>query len=193
MTQPPEETQKKKSNLYRFKNTAASSGLGNSIFQKYADEETTKILNALKILVSNQYDKEQGSTVKKNIVKIVIKVLLLYEDKQLEAENFQEIYALFRKICALIKNTYYRELTKLTKGPLDKQSAMRISEFGEEMEGNLITLLSKFVSPKTQQRIHVIFGYLKNVDFVTQSFSDPIFSQIVIVLAYYLDKYPPTL
>jgi len=181
---------------YRMKNTMTSSSLGNTIFQKYADEETTKLLSALKALVSNQYDKEQGHTVKRNVIKIVIKVLLLYEDKQLAAENFQEIYSLFRKICALIKNTYYRELTKKqtpVNTPLDRQSAARISEFGEEMEENLVNLLNKHVSPKTQQRIHDIFGYLKNEEFVIKSFGDPIFSQIVVVLAYYLEKYQPTL
>eukprot|EP01103_Thecamoeba_quadrilineata_P006956 TRINITY_DN16713_c0_g1_i1.p1 TRINITY_DN16713_c0_g1~~TRINITY_DN16713_c0_g1_i1.p1 ORF type:complete len:210 (+),score=53.86 TRINITY_DN16713_c0_g1_i1:53-631(+) len=183
---------KKKSMQYRMKNTM-SSNLGNTLFQKYSDEETTKILNALKMLVTNQYDREQGKLVKKNIIKIVIKVLLLYEDKQLATENFQEIYTLFRKICALIKNTYYRELTKLTQGPLDRDSAKRISEFGEEMEANLCALLQRFVTPKTQQRIHVIFSYLKNEEFVIKSYSDPIFSQIVVVLAYYLEKYQPTL
>lgn len=169
---------------------AANSGVGKALFKKFADEETVTLLSVFRAMVTRYSDEKVGKAMQKNVVKIFVKVLILYEDKVLTEENFQEIYGLFRKMCSLLKNSFWNLKANNQSGSeIDDTTSQRIVQRLLEMQICLNTLLTPKLTSTSIIRMNEIFTLMATEKFVKFIFSDEDFETMVKIFAYYLNHY----
>eukprot|EP01099_Mayorella_cantabrigiensis_P004956 TRINITY_DN3820_c0_g1_i1.p1 TRINITY_DN3820_c0_g1~~TRINITY_DN3820_c0_g1_i1.p1 ORF type:complete len:247 (-),score=61.05 TRINITY_DN3820_c0_g1_i1:336-1013(-) len=169
---------------------AANSGVGRALFKKFADEETVHLLAIFRAMVTRYSDEKTGKAMQKNVVKIFVKVLILYEDKILTEENFQEIYGLFRKMCALLKNSFLNlKANNQTGSELDEATNQRIVARLKEMHSSLHVLLSPRLTSSSLTRMNEIFALMATEKFIKFIFADQDLENMVKIFAYYLNHY----
>mmetsp|Transcript_27601 Transcript_27601/g.30731 ORF Transcript_27601/g.30731 Transcript_27601/m.30731 type:complete len:237 (+) Transcript_27601:70-780(+) len=171
--------------MYRKKkgmaSAAASSSLGKQLIYKFVDKETLDLLNTVKIMVGRENNPKFAKTLKKDIIKIAVKVLMLYEDKKLTDDSFNSLVSGFRRICASVRNGYK---TNTLKG----KRVERVSELIGEFSIGIRKILTGLISPKTDKRIESICLYISDVKFLNTVIAYPEFDKIACTLAYYLEE-----
>ncbi len=97
---------KRKSWLFQKKKAIASktatSSLGKALFKKFVDKETVLLLKTIKIMVTKEDGPKKAKEINNNILKLAVKILLLYEDKSLVPESFEGVTFLFQRICSTV-------------------------------------------------------------------------------------------
>lgn len=164
-----------------FASRAATSSLGKALLKKFLDKETRTLLVTLKKLVAKVDGNKKASQVNKNIIKIAVKVIVLYQDKKVTEANFESLKGNFRRICSTVKNNWR------TKQFNDKTCDRLIDQM-RQFEKGLIRILKPHITAHTEKRIEDTFHDLANAQFLLKAAVLPEFEKVVYVLSYYLEQ-----
>ena len=160
---------------------AAGSSIGSALFKKNVDKDTQSLINSLCEIIEKEKGKKEAKHTKKEILKVAVKILILYEDKKVTEESFDSLVFAFRRICSSVRNSYHAR-------SLNEDTAVRIRKLAQTLFDNLQNALDRLVTENTMERIQALIDYIFNPSFlVTATKYDKEFQQIAMVLAYYLE------
>lgn len=158
----------------------ATSGIGKQLFKKFVDKETLLLLESFTTLITKECGAKQAKKVKNDIIKIAVKVLVLYDSKKLTEESFRGLGFFFRRICSTVKNAYLRK-------ELNEDTFQRLQSLVKEFELGIRNILKAYVSETTIKRIKDTFEFFQDKTFMLKISKQPEFEKIVHVLAHYLE------
>jgi hypothetical protein len=185
----PEQDEKKKKQSWALKqkkglaSRAATSSLGKVFLKKFVDKETQTLMVTVKKLVAKVDGTKKASQINRNIIKIAVKVIILYRDKKVTEANFESLKGNFRRICSTIKNNWRTQ-------QFNEKTCERLLEQVNQFEKGLIKILKPHITSHTEKRIDDTFQYLANPQFLLKASKLPEFEKVVYVLSYYLVQTP---
>ncbi len=125
---------------------------------------------------------KSGKEFRKSLMKIVVKILLLHDGKQLSDDDFSSIVRFFRKLCSLIKNTYRGNLMQGRKGEIDEKQLARLREIAQEIFELTRNLLSPHLTQNSIDKIKEIVEYLSSNEFIVFAFADEAADRLIVIL-----------
>jgi hypothetical protein len=158
-----------------------TSRLGNALFKKYMDEETVELFDTSKRIVSAHKGAALSKELHKSIMRLAVKTILLYDNETISEDDFQEFRVPFRKICALVKNNYARNIW-------DEHTIARLIELVTSIANGLKGLLAKHVKAESIRRLDDCAAYFASADywnFAHKQTDD--YKKIVEVFSHYLE------
>ena len=160
---------------------AAGSSIGSALFKKNVDKDTQSLINSLCEIIEKEKGKKEAKNIKKEILKVAVKILLLYEEKKVTEDSFQTLIFSFRRICSSVRNAYHAR-------SLNEATAQRIRTLAQTLYTNLEASLQGLVTLNTMERIQALIDYVFNPAFLVAATKyDKEFQQIAMVLAFYLE------
>eukprot|EP01124_Arcella_intermedia_P025348 TRINITY_DN4514_c0_g2_i1.p1 TRINITY_DN4514_c0_g2~~TRINITY_DN4514_c0_g2_i1.p1 ORF type:complete len:207 (+),score=52.06 TRINITY_DN4514_c0_g2_i1:64-684(+) len=165
----------------RTKQNLGSTAVGKALFNKFVGKETKQLIRAILAVVEKDKDKKVAKRLKSDIFKIAVKLIVLYEDKELTAVDFGKARGNFRRVCSAIRNGY-------RNGPLDEETATRISEHLRTFAAGIKDLISKLASPSLLARFDETTELLATTEFLLRTSKLKEYETVVYVLAYYLQE-----
>ena len=178
---------KRKKNLFSnakrgFASKAASSKAGGSLINRALDKETKDMIHAIRDITLKESGSEAAKLVKKDIFKIAVKLILLYQDKVITKQDFIRVRGEFKRVCSSLRNGY-------RTGVLESETAYRIvghvGVFLESVQG----LLEGRIKEDTMERVVRIGNTLGDYEWliVAQAYNEE-FGRIVLACGHYLDQ-----
>jgi hypothetical protein len=164
-----------------FASKAATSTMGKALLKKFLDKETRTLLVTLKKLIAQVDGSKKASQINKNIIKIAVKVVVLYQDKKVTETSFESLKGNFRRICSTIKNNWRTK-------QINEKTCERLLEQMTQFEKGLIRILKPHITKHTEKRIEDTFQYLANTQFILKASKLADFEKVVYVLSYYLEQ-----
>lgn len=159
---------------------AATSSIGKALFKKYADKETLKLLKAIKSILRNTHKNSKvAKDTHKHIIKLSVKVLMLYDQKKLKDSDFNSLTYSFRRFCSSIRNHYQAR-------SFNENAVERICNLGESLCLGIHNILKPYVKKKTLERIKYVSNILCTKHFIKILPEQTEFPEIVMVLSHYL-------
>lgn len=127
--------------------------LKQSLFQKYIlDEHTNSMLEAI-VEISAQHESKQFSEqLKKNIMKLALKVAVLYKQRVIMVEQFKDLRVSFRRVCSSIVNSFRLQTVH--------QSVNRIEKLCVKFQEDLLQVLAPVVSEAFVTMIKETISYI---------------------------------
>jgi len=119
--------------------------------------------------------------VRGDILRIAVKVIVLYEEKYVTNDDFVKLRGNFRRICSATKNGY-------RTGSIDDETAARISELIICFAAGIKEIIGKLVSPSSIDRLDNLVAYLGAPDFLVRTSKLKEFDTVAYVLAFYLQE-----
>jgi len=151
----------------------ATSGFGKAVIKKVLDEETNKLMTALKKLIEQQNGKKKASEVQNNIIKIMLKAQFQIEKKNIKNEDFipadKPLRRAFRHLCKLNEPEYYS-----SRSDEEKKTEFQKVEASLKKVGAIVaTHISPYLTDKNKQKIEDTINYLTNPEFMRKIWEDP--------------------
>lgn len=160
---------------------AAGSSIGSALFKKNVDKDTQTLINSLCEIVEKEKGKKEAKNTKKEILKVAVKILILYEEKKVTEESFDSLIFAFRRICSSVRNAYHAR-------SLNEDTGIRIRKLAQVLYVNLQNSLNGLVTDNTMDRIQALIDYVFDPLFLVAATKyDKEFQQIAMVLALYLE------
>ena len=160
---------------------AAGSSLGNSLFEKYVDKDTQMLIDSICVIISKENGAKAAKKTKQEILKVAVKILMLYHSKKVTEDSFTSLSFSLRRIFSAVRNAYHAKT-------LNEATANRIHGVALSFYENLQASLAELVSDNTMQRISkLIETVLSPGILVAATKYDKEFQQIAMVLATYLE------
>lgn len=160
---------------------ASTSVVGKLLFNKFVDEQTSLLWKTIKKMITDNLGEKQSKRVKKNLTKLTVKVLLLYDEKKLKDESFANLQFLFRRICSTVRNNY-------SYGQFDEATAKRLSDLVRESHSRLSAVLQPYLSSRTLKMLKETMAFMGSQEFLFYASKHPDFKKVVFVFAEYLDR-----
>jgi hypothetical protein len=158
-----------------------TSRLGNALFKKYMDEETVELFDCSKRIVAAHKGAARSKELHKSIMRLAVKTILLYDNETITEDDFQEFRVPFRKICALVKNNYARNIW-------DDHTIARLIELVSSIAAGLKHLLAKHVKPESLRRLDDCASYFGSADYWKFAHKQPEeYKKLVEVFSHYLE------
>jgi len=93
------------------------------LFKYYMPLEIQQLLDYFVYLLSKHAVGEKtGSKFKDTIIKSLVELFVLFDDGIVPTSDFRDVYQLFRRVCSLCKNTYFRRQVILQREEFDTQN-----------------------------------------------------------------------
>jgi len=164
-----------------FASVTATSSVGKSLFRKFVDQETLLLLDSLTSLITKEYGSNKAKQVKKDVTKLAVKVLVLYDSKKLIDKDFHELGFFIKRICSTVKNAYLRK-------ELNEQTFTRVQTLLHTFEVEIRRVLLDYVSDNTLKRLKDTISFFADKNFMLKISKQPEFeSGVIHVLAHYLE------
>ena len=161
---------------------AAGSSVGGALFQKYVDKDTQMLIASLCEIIKQEKGSKEAKKTKEEILKVSVKILLLYNEKKLTDDSFDTLVFSFRRICSSVRNAYHGK-------SLNEATGQRIHGMALQFFGHLQTSLEDLVSPNTIQRIRTLIDLIFDPELLVAATKyDKEFQQVAMVLALYLES-----
>jgi len=168
--------------------TTATSALGKKVMKTIVNEETTTLLNALKIIVKAQSgNSKTGEELEKNIIRIAVKSFVLIEDKKLSADDFlvadKPLREAFELMVKVFNGRGRVNDDKITT------ALFKVEELLKKAEEIITNLLAPHLSSKNMLKISETFGVLTNETFLNTVFRnqalEPELDKLIDAMEYY--------
>jgi len=160
----------KKAGLYRraknnISSISATSVIGKKVMKSIVNEETTSVLAALKRIVKAESGAaKKAEDLEKNILKITVKVYMLIEARELNADEFLSADKPVREAFELLVRIYNgRDRVKPEK---IAEALKKVEALLKKAEEIICQLLSLHLSSKNMLRVSNIFSCLGEVKFL---------------------------
>jgi len=166
---------KKEGKFFKLKKNiagkVATSGLGKEMLKKVLDDNTNKMMKALKQLIAKRYSKEKAEQIQDSIIKLMIKGQFQIQKKALAPESFMPADKPLRKA--------FKRLVKLNSPECDKEGDERKEAF-EKVEHHLKKVgkvaavsLAPYLSHKNKVMLTETMNFLANREFLMETWDDP--------------------
>jgi len=159
----------------------ATSSAGKQLLKKYLDKDTQTLLTTVKKLITSIDTAKRAKQFNKDIIKIAVKVIVLYQDKKVTENSFESLKFTFRRICSAIRNNWR------TKAFEEQATCDRLIDQFEQFEKGLLKILKSYVSQNSVERIRNTFGYVANTEFLQKASRHEDFDKVAYVMAVYLE------
>lgn len=138
-------------------------------------------VQALMYVTEQHCSKEHAELMNKYIVKVCVKVAVLYQQKLVTPENMDTLRVSFRRLCASVCNAF-RIDTYVA-------SVKRISQLYHKLCQDIITIVQPHVSQKHIQYITDTLHYFGSEEFLLYAFQHQKqqLKQVVFVFLHYLE------
>eukprot|EP01129_Flabellula_baltica_P013640 TRINITY_DN6374_c0_g1_i1.p1 TRINITY_DN6374_c0_g1~~TRINITY_DN6374_c0_g1_i1.p1 ORF type:complete len:206 (+),score=38.24 TRINITY_DN6374_c0_g1_i1:27-644(+) len=177
---------KRKKNLFSdakrgIASKAAGSKAGEGLINKFLDSETKDMINAIRDITRLESGDEAAKIIKKDIYKIAVKMILLYQDKVITKEDFIRLRGQFKRMCAALRNGY-------RTGTLEEDTAVRITDLAIVFFEDVKSLLDGAIKNDTMERVERLGGTLGDLGWLLMAsqYAEE-FGRIVLACAHYLD------
>jgi len=134
------------------------------------NEETTTLLNAMKVIVKAQSggSAKAADDLEKNIIAIAVKAFLLIEDKKVTADDFLQADKPLREAFELMIKVFNGR----GRAQNDKITAalLKVEEHLKKSEEIITNLLAPYLSSKNMLKISETFSLLSNDAFLNEVF-----------------------
>jgi hypothetical protein len=158
-----------------------TSRLGNALFKKYMDEETVELFDTSKRIVAAHKGAARSKELHKSIMRLAVKTIMLYDNDAITEDDFQEFRVPFRKICALAKNNYARNIW-------DDATVARLVELVRSIVAGLKHLLAKHVKAESIARLDECAAYFASHEYWNFAHGQKDdYKAMVAVFAHYLE------
>jgi len=168
--------------------TTATSPLGKRVMKTIVNEETTTLLNAIKVIIKAQSGNGKvGEDIEKNIIAIAVKAFLLIEDSKLKADDFLAADKPLRDSFEL--------MIKVFNGrgrAMDEQitsALLTVEEHLKKSEEVITNLLAPHLSAKNMLKISETFSLFSNEKFLNEVFRnqsiEPELEKLIDAMEYY--------
>eukprot|EP01103_Thecamoeba_quadrilineata_P018345 TRINITY_DN6938_c0_g1_i1.p1 TRINITY_DN6938_c0_g1~~TRINITY_DN6938_c0_g1_i1.p1 ORF type:complete len:188 (+),score=57.15 TRINITY_DN6938_c0_g1_i1:64-627(+) len=165
--------EKKEGALFKMKKNiagkAATSSLGKAVMKKVLDDNTNKLMKALKKLIEKKFDKKKAEEIQNNIIKILLKAQFQIEKKTVTPEVFLPANRPLRQSFAL--------LCKLNQ-PDDRSTEQRKEDFAR-IETNFRevgrigeTNLGPHLTQKNKDKLSYTVEFLGSATFLQSVWDD---------------------
>jgi len=165
----------------------AGSGIGKQAIKAAVPEEIKTLISALKRIVSKTQGSKKGNEIEGNVIKIVVKLLVLQKNLTISMEDFLRVDEPMREAFEILVDLRDRghRLKKEEWSANLKQSHLLL----ERVEQVLSTILAPHVKPLTLKLVAVTFGILANPEFIERGWTDPAVEEERDILADAMSKY----
>eukprot|EP01119_Soliformovum_irregulare_P008252 TRINITY_DN21380_c0_g1_i1.p1 TRINITY_DN21380_c0_g1~~TRINITY_DN21380_c0_g1_i1.p1 ORF type:complete len:164 (-),score=23.55 TRINITY_DN21380_c0_g1_i1:145-636(-) len=152
-----------------------------TLFQKYIGNETKSLIDALVASMSAFESKEAGVELQRSIIKVGMKVAVLYKQKLITSTMFKDLRLSFRKFCACFTNGY-----RLDRFPA---AFPRLCALGLQFESELFRILGPLVSKKFLGMIGDLTKNLTSEEFLEHTWTNcpQQFKEMAFTLVFYLE------
>ena len=135
------------------------------------DEDSALLLDNLSVFILEASGKEVAHEVKKNMVKIVVKVALLLKNDQLAKEEIEVLRSLRRKLVITVNMMITFEETPFT------YDGEFLQESFQECRDLCVRVVAKHLTEKSVYRTKYVFDYFANPEVTQLLFCDPKFKK----------------
>lgn len=135
------------------------------------DEDSALLLDNLSVFILEASGKEVAHEVKKNMVKIVVKVALLLKNDLLAKEEIEVLRSLRKKLVTTVNMMITFEETPFT------YDGEFLQESFQECRDLCVKVVSKHLTEKSVYRTKYVFDYFANPEVTKLLFCDPKFKK----------------
>jgi len=150
------------------------------------DDDTAALLDNLSIFILEASGKDAAHEVKKNMVKIVVKVALLLKNDLLAKEEIEVLRSLRKKLVTTVNMMITFEETPFT------YDGEFLQESFHECRDLCVKVVAKHLTEKSVYRTNYVFNYFANPEVTKMLFCDPKFKKnqkdVVTSLKIVVDK-----
>ena len=150
------------------------------------DDDTAALLDNLSIFILEASGKDAAHEVKKNMVKIVVKVALLLKNDLLAKEEIEVLRSLRKKLVTTVNMMITFEETPFT------YDGEFLQESFHECRDLCVKVVAKHLTEKSVYRTNYLFNYFANPEVTKMLFCDPKFKKnqkdVVTSLKIVVDK-----
>ena len=136
------------------------------------DDDTLLFIDELGEFMIAASGKEQASKVKKDLIKIVVKIGLLAKNEVLTKEDIDAIQQLRKKIISIVNSMITFDETPFTF------EAEFLQQHFRECQKILVQVVSKHLTEKSVARANNVFDYFSSPEPLTKLFCDKSFDEI---------------
>jgi len=148
-------TKKKQSTAMRLKKNVggnvATSSAGKSLIKEFVGKEGVKILDIVKKVVTLHENKKKAEEVENIIIRIAVKVILLWKNKDLTADDIAStipgVKAVWSDVIDFAEMSFAYDPVK-------------IKEHGDNLQKSFTALLSEYITDKNLQALRDAMAYL---------------------------------
>jgi len=165
----------------------AGSGIGKQAIKAAVPDEIKTLISALKRIVSKIQGSKKGIEIESNVIKIVVKLLMLQKNQTISMEDFLKVDEPMREAFDILVDLRDRghRLRKEEWSANLKQAHVLL----ERVEQVLSAILAPHVKPLTLKIVAVTFGVLANPEFIERSWTDATIEEERDILADAMSKY----
>jgi len=135
------------------------------------DDDTAALLDNLSIFILEASGKDAAHEVKKNMVKIVVKVALLLKNDLLAKEEIEVLRSLRKKLVTTVNMMITFEETPFT------YDGEFLQESFHECRDLCVKVVAKHLTEKSVYRTNYVFNYFANPEVTKMLFCDPKFKK----------------
>jgi len=135
------------------------------------DDDTAALLDNLSIFILEASGKDAAHEVKKNMVKIVVKVALLLKNDLLAKEEIEVLRSLRKKLVTTVNMMITFEETPFT------YDGEFLQESFHECRDLCVKVVAKHLTEKSVYRTNYLFNYFANPEVTKMLFCDPKFKK----------------
>jgi len=142
--------------------TIATSSAGKGMIKEFLGKDGIKLLDLVKQVITNYEGKKKASEIENNIIRVAVKVILLWQNKDITTENITSTVPKVKAVWSDIID--FCEMSFAYDPPKLKTS-------GDELVLCFTTLLKDFVTENTLQTMKATINYC-----TTQALLDTVFA-----------------
>jgi len=134
---------------HRLKNEVATF-VGPSLFSYYMPKEIIEVLDLfIFFLDKHAVGPKTAQAMKDVIIKSLVELFILFDDGLVPSSDFREVYGLFRRVCALCKNTFLRQQAENYQAIQEKSELLTQSQ--NEVKHTLTSSLHQESASSSEQ------------------------------------------
>eukprot|EP01088_Endostelium_zonatum_P000933 TRINITY_DN11207_c0_g1_i1.p1 TRINITY_DN11207_c0_g1~~TRINITY_DN11207_c0_g1_i1.p1 ORF type:complete len:257 (-),score=57.61 TRINITY_DN11207_c0_g1_i1:82-852(-) len=184
------------------------------LFKYYLPIEIQQLLDLFTYMLSTYGVGEKvGAKMRDTIIRALVELFVMFDDGITQTSTFTDVYQLFRRVCSLIRNTYFlkqtgeakefqdenpieekeeveKETPKHQKGRIPAHAITRLSQLVKELNIQLVANIEPLKMTKvTMTEIQDIFDVIVKEEWIRTCFEDEHLGKIVCLLADFLQNY----
>eukprot|EP01103_Thecamoeba_quadrilineata_P005639 TRINITY_DN1540_c0_g1_i1.p1 TRINITY_DN1540_c0_g1~~TRINITY_DN1540_c0_g1_i1.p1 ORF type:complete len:278 (-),score=51.36 TRINITY_DN1540_c0_g1_i1:110-943(-) len=190
-TSPSKKPPRKGSLLFKAKKNmigkAATSGLGKQVLMKMLDEETSELMQAIKLIFDQRVGKKKATELHNNVIKIVVKIQFQFDKRNLSPQALRPAEVPLRKALrrmVSIKRTY-NDLND------DEKLAqfLKVERHVRAVGDILMEPMQPYLTPKNLTMLKNTIDEIGSHDFWMSAYSQPDMKEPISHLCRVMNRY----
>jgi len=157
---------------------AITSDLGKKLLREYCVDETFDLLEGLRELAAldKTLHAKKGAWLENTILRLAVKVALLFQHQQLSAAEFGQVVANTDQLCLEVIRKYNAMASSEPphSDPHDEDHRRTVEQV-ESLQAHLEELLTSFISPKNMDALREVCGFFADAQRLHRFLTEPTF------------------